>query len=188
MSDLELHASTTAIMLIDLQHGIMAYPTAPYATATITQRAAELAARFREKGSLVIYVCIDLAKMLDLPVDQSHRDPSAPPPPPIASEIVPEAGRRSGDLRITKRHWDAFAVPELERTLRASDIGTVVLCGVATHIGVESTARSAASRGFAVVLAEDATTSTSADAHQYAITNIFPQLGRVRSTAQLHPR
>jgi nicotinamidase-related amidase len=105
MSDLELDASTTAIMLIDLQHGMMAYPTAPYATATITHRAAELAARFREKGSLVVYVSVDLAKMLDLPVDQSHRDPSAPPPSPVASEIVPEAGWRPGDLRITKRDW-----------------------------------------------------------------------------------
>jgi nicotinamidase-related amidase len=187
MQDVELVASQTAVVLIDFQRGIMGYPTAPYSIASVLGVAADLADRFRQKGAIIVYVRVDLANMIQLPVDQSHRDPNAPPPPPAASEIVPEAGRQPDDLLITKRHWDAFGGTELERVLREHGVRTIVFCGVATHIGVESTGRSAASRGFEVVLAEDATTSTSADAHRYSITHIFPLLGRVRSAAQLHP-
>jgi nicotinamidase-related amidase len=187
MQDVELDASQTAVVLIDLQRGIMGYPTAPHTTASVLGVAADLAGRFRGKGATIVYVRVDLANMIQLPVDQSHHDPNVPPPQPAASEIVPEAGRQPDDLLITKRHWDAFGGTELERVLRERGIRTIVLCGVATHIGVESTARSAASRGFEVVLVEDATTSISADAHQYSTTYVFPLLGRVRSAVQVHP-
>ena len=187
MQDVELNASQTAVVLIDLQRGIMGYPTAPYTMAGMLGVAADLAERLRRKGALIVYVRVDLANMIQLPVDQSHGDPNAPPPPPSASEIVPEAGRQPDDLLITKRHWDAFGGTELERMLRERGVRTIVLCGVATHIGVESTARSAASRGFEVVLAEDAATSISADAHRYSTAHVFPLLGRVRSAAQVRP-
>jgi nicotinamidase-related amidase len=187
MQDVELKASQTAVVLIDLQQGVMGYPTAPHTTSSVFAVAADLADRFRSRGAIIAYVRVDVANMIRLAVDQSHRDPNAPPPPPTASEIVPEAGRQPDDLLITKRHWDAFGGTELEQMLRQRGVRTIVLCGVATHIGVESTARSAASRGFDVVLAEDATTSTSAEAHQYAITRVFPFLGRVRSAAQVRP-
>jgi len=187
MQDVELNASQTAVVLIDLQLGIMVYPTAPHTTASVLAVASDLADRFRRKGAIIVYVRVDLANLIQLPVDKSHRDPHAPPPPPTASEIVPEAGRQADDLLITKRHWDAFGGTELERVLCERGVRTIVLCGVATHIGVESTARSAASRGFEVVLAEDATTSISADAHRYSTTHVFPLLGRVRPAVQLRP-
>ena len=187
MQDVELNASQTAVVLIDLQRGIMGRPTAPHTTASVLAVAADLAERFRRKGAMIVYVRVDLANMIQLPVDQSHRDPNVPPALPTASEIVPEAGRQPDDLLITKRHWDAFGGTELERVLCERGVRTIVLCGVATHIGVESTARSAASRGFEVVLAEDATTSISADAHRYSTTHVFPLLGRVRSAVQVRP-
>ena len=186
MSDLELNASTTAVILIDLQRGILVYPTAPYPVGLVIQRGVELAGRFRSMGATIVYVRVDLANMVRGAADQSH-PVSNPPPPPEASEIVAEAGQQPGDVLITKRHWDAFGGTELERILRERGVRTVVLGGIATHIGVESTARSAASREFEVVLAEDATTSISAEAHRYAIENIFPRLGRVRLATQLHP-
>ena len=187
MQDVELNASQTAVVLIDLQLGIMVYPTAPHTTASVLAVASDLADRFRRKGAIIVYVRVDLANLIQLPVDKSHRDPHAPPPPPTASEIVPEAGRQADDLLITKRHWDAFGGTDLERVLCERGVRTIVLGGVATHIGVESTARSAASRGFEVVLAEDATTSISADAHRYSTTHVFPLLGRVRSAVQVRP-
>ena len=86
---------------------------------------------------------------------------------------------------ITKRHWSAFGGTDLEKVLRESDIETVVIVGIATNFGVESTARAAASLGFAVVLPEDATTSLSADAHNFSYRYIFPMLGRVRPVAEV---
>jgi nicotinamidase-related amidase len=181
-----LDAATTAVVLIDLQNGVMVFSTAPHAAATVVKTAAELAARFRGRGAAIVYVRVDLTDLVHLTVDQPSRDPNAPPPPAIASELVADAGQQPGDLIITKRYWDAFVGTDLEQKLRERNVRTILLGGIATNFGVESTARTAAALGFDVVLVEDAVTTISAEAHQFAISNIFPRLGRVRTSSQLH--
>jgi nicotinamidase-related amidase len=90
-----------------------------------------------------------------------------------------------GDLRITKRQWGAFHGTELDLQLRRRDIQTIVLGGIATNIGVESTARQAWENGYAVVLAEDATSGMSAEMHEFAIKNIFPRLSRIVKAGEI---
>ena len=58
----------------------------------------------------------------------------------------------------------------------------VLIGGVATSIGVESTARQAHELGFNVTLAVDAMTDMHADAHHHSVTRIFPRLGETGST------
>ena len=94
------------------------------------------------------------------------------------SELAPGLAE-SGDLRITKRQWGAFHGTELDLQLRRRSIDTIVLAGIATNLGVESTARAAFEHGYAVVVAEDACTSRSAEMHGFAVASIFPLLGRV---------
>lgn len=106
MEATKLTPEKTALVLIDLQQGITSRTTAPYTSAEVVEKARRLAEGFRAKGAMVVYVHVDLANFLSLPVDVPMRDPDAPAPPPSASEIVPEAGRREGDLLITKRHWE----------------------------------------------------------------------------------
>jgi nicotinamidase-related amidase len=103
-----------------------------------------------------------------------------------ASELVAESGvQPEEDLIITKRHWSAFGGTDLEAKLHGALINTVVIAGIATNFGVESTARAAASAGFSVVIVEDACTSLNAEAHRFVFEDIFPRLGRVRSTAEV---
>ena len=185
MATLEIEAKSTALILIDLQQGIVALPTAPYSSAEVVQRAAALAAAFREKGGTVVYVRVDLANMLRLPVDSPARDPNAPPPPASASELVPEAGRQAGDVLITKRQWGAFFGTDLEQQLRQRGIRKIVLGGIATNYGVESTARAAVGLGFELVVVEDATASLTATLHRFPHEHIFPRIGRVRTTAEV---
>ncbi len=185
MSQLDLDPRTAALILIDLQHGIVARETAPYPAATVVSKCAELATAFRSKGATVVYVHVDLANPLKVPADSPMRDPNAPPPPAAASEIVPEAGLEVGDLVILKRQWGAFFGTNLESLLEERGIRTVVIAGIATNFGVESTARAAAGIGLATVLVEDAMSSMSAELHRFAIENIFPRMGRVRSAQQV---
>lgn len=184
MNRLKLDSKTTALLVIDLQHGIVGLQTQPYPAQSVVEKAAGLVSVFRQMNAKVIFVRVDLANMRDLPVDVSHGDPDNPPPP-TASELVLESGGEKDDLVITKRHWSAFGGTDLEKILRDSAIETVVIAGIATNFGVESTARAAASLGFAVVLAEDATTSLNADAHNFSYRHIFPMLGRVRTAAEV---
>ncbi|MGL6019251.1 MAG: isochorismatase family protein, partial [Gibbsiella quercinecans] len=89
------------------------------------------------------------------------------------------------DILITKRQWGAFYGTELDLQLRRRGIKTLVLGGISTNIGVESTARAAWEHGYELVIAEDMCSAQSAEMHQFAFDHIFPRLARVRSTSEI---
>lgn len=101
-------------------------------------------------------------------------------PPPDWAEIVTEMGPKEGDFVITKRQWGAFYGTELDLELRRRGITTIVLCGISTNIGVESTARVAYEYGYNQIFAEDAMSAMSAEEHMFTITKTFPRIGLVK--------
>jgi nicotinamidase-related amidase len=185
MSSFKLDPKRTALVVIDLQQAVVAMQTAPHAPSEVVEKSARLASRLRGKGGMAVYVRVDIADFLQLPVDKPSRDANAPPPLPSASELVPEAGFQSGDVLITKRHWGAFAGTDLEQVLRQRGIDTVVLTGISTNAGVESTARQGTGLGFAFVVVEDACSSSEEESHKFAFERIFPRLARVRTTEEV---
>ena len=185
---IKLEAATTALVLIDLQKGIVSRPIAPYAGPDIVKTSIQVAERFRQAGATVVLVNVgfspDFKDALRQPVDQ----PSAMPPGgfPAGFMDLADGLAQPGDLRITKRQWGAFHGTELDLQLRRRGIQTIVLGGIATNAGVESTARQAWEHGYAVVLAEDATSGMSAEMHEFAIKNIFPRLSRIMKAGEIH--
>ncbi len=186
MEPLNLDPHTTALVLIDLQRGIVGRETAPYAPKDVVGQARRLAERCRHTGVQVILVRVSFAP--------DGRDRLAPradaagwsgTAPPDFSQIVPELGPVDGDLVITKRQWGAFYGTELDLELRRRGIRTLVLGGIATSFGVESTARDAYERGYEQVFVEDAMSGLTAEAHRFAVTTIFPRIGTVRSTEEV---
>jgi nicotinamidase-related amidase len=183
MNSLQLDSKTTALVLIDLQNWIFSRELSPYSAQDVIQRSRQLVEAFRKKAAPVIFLTVDLGNMTPLVVDTPSRDPNAPPPPPTALELSPDSGYMPDDLVLTKRHWGAFTGTELERVLTAHGIQTVVLCGVATNFGVESTARQGTGLGFSFVIAEDACTGgLGPEDHRFAMEKIFPRIARVRKT------
>jgi nicotinamidase-related amidase len=185
-AELTLDPATTALVLIDLQRGIVARDTRPHAAADVVANAVRLAGAFRAAGGTVVLVRVsyspDGRDALRPPADS----PNPPGPPPAGwDELVPELGPRDGDLVVTKRNWGAFYGTDLELQLRRRGIRTIVLAGIATNFGVESTARDAFERAYAQVIVEDATASFTAEAHAMAFSVVFPRLARVRSTEQV---
>lgn len=180
---LKLDPAKTALVLIDLQNGIMSRDTKPYTTTEVMERARALAEAFRAKGSLVVYVRVQMQDFLQLPADEGMSLPKEIPA--AASEIADAAGFKSNDLLVTKRHWGAFAGTNLEQELRGRGVDTVVLGGVATNMGVESTLRQGTGLGFAFVTVEDACSTFSPEMQDFAFQAIFPRLSRVRSTQQV---
>ncbi|MCL4460870.1 MAG: hydrolase [Nitrospirae bacterium] len=172
---------STALVLVDLQKGIVGRPLEPHSGERVIQNGGMLAERFRKAGASVVLVNVGFSKdfkdVLRQPVDQ----PNVMPPggyPSDFSEIV-EGLAGPGDLFITKRQWGAFYGTELDLQLRRRGIHSIVLGGVATNIGVESTARQAWELGYSLVFVEDATSSMSADMHRFAFEKIFPRIGSV---------
>ena len=185
MPAIEINPASTALILIDLQDGIVSRSPVPHSSADVLVHSASLASALRAKGGTVVYVHVDFCGMLNLPADAPARDPNAPPPPAIAMELAPGCGIADGDLRVTKRSWGAFYATDLDQHLRRRNIRAIILGGIATNIGVESTARDAFDRGYQIVFAENAMSSISPEAHAFAIGTIFPRMGRIRSTAEI---
>jgi len=183
---LHLESRKTAVVLIDLQHGIVSLPVQPRSSDDVVKASRTLADAARQHGASVVYVRVDLANMLPLQVDQSHRRAGGEPIPASASELVAGAGHQAGDLIVTKHHWGAFEPASgLESALRERGIDTIILAGIATNMGVESTARQATSLGFQVVIAADACSSLDAAAHAFTMEKIFPLMARVRTVDEI---
>ncbi|SEM79582.1 Nicotinamidase-related amidase [Sphingomonas gellani] len=175
-----LDPRTTALILIDLQQGIATDDKAPRTGAEVVGAAKALATRFRQAGAPVVLVHVAFApgSMPSQKVDK----PGLPPEgtPAAFSEFV-HGLREADDIVVLKRHWGAFTGTDLDLQLRRRGVRTVVIGGIATHMGVESTARSAWELSYDVVIAEDVTSAMSAETHRFAVETIFPQIARVSS-------
>jgi nicotinamidase-related amidase len=188
MTPLTIDPRKTALVLIDLQQGIVSRPAAPRTGLEVVLNAARLAAGFRALGSSVVLVRVtflpDFKDFLNAPADLPMQFDATALPPRWA-EFAPELEPQPGDIVITKRQWGAFYGTELDLQLRRREVRTIVLGGISTNIGVESTARNAYEHVYAQVFVEDAMASNSAEAHEFAVKNIFPRIGHVRSTEQV---
>src|SRR5271166_900811 len=169
----------TALILIDLQKGVVGMPTV-HPGAEIVKRAAALADAFRRHGLPVVLVNVDR-----LAPGRTEQAPNLAAFPADWTELVPELNRQPKDHTVTKRTWGAFTGTGLEAHLKKLGVTQVVIAGVATSIGVESTARQAQELGFHVTLAVDAMTDMNADAHLNSVTRIFPRLGETGSTQEI---
>jgi nicotinamidase-related amidase len=179
--------ATTALIVIDLQRGIVARDCMPHAAAAVVANAAKLVKRFRDLGALVVLVHVDFSADDRDRLKPNAEEAVAPRAAmgPDFSAFVPELGRAATDLVITKRQWGAFYGTALDLQLRRRGIKTIVLCGISTNFGVESTARDAYERGFDQLFVEDAMSGLSSGAHEFAIKTIFPRIGRIVRTEAL---
>lgn len=177
----------TALVLIDLQNGIVGNPgLAPYPGAEVVARAGLLAEAFRGHGLPVVLVRVTAA------ADGSDAAPgridggSHPRTWPAGWDVIAdELAGHPEDITVTKRNWGAFYGTDLDLHLRRRGITQIVLAGVATSIGVESSARAAHEHGYHVTLATDAMTDIDADTHRNSVERIFPRLGETGTTAEV---
>ena len=167
-----------ALVVVDLQRGIVAMPTAESA-ADVVRQAGRLAEAFRRHKLPVI-----LVKVEGLAPGRSEAGRRLPDPLPRGwSDFAPELNQHCSDHVVTKRTWGAFTNTDLERYLREKGVTQVVMSGISTSAGVESTARFAHELGFNVSFAMDAMTDTNAEAHANSAIRIFPRIGETGSTA-----
>ena len=184
---IELDPQTSALVLIDLQKGVLGNALTPVTSQELLVRGQALAARFRTAKATVVLVSVafssDGADMLRQPVDLARPIPAGGLP--AGWNEFPPGLMQSGDLHITKRQWGAFYGTELDLQLRRRRIRTIVLGGVATQIGVESTARQAYEHGYELLIVKDATSSTDAEGHDMSMKHIMPRLGRVVQSSDI---
>jgi nicotinamidase-related amidase len=184
---ISLDPKSTAIVLIDLQAGIVSMPLSPRKGDEVVCACGTLADRFRKAGAPVVLVNVAFARDFGdaprQPVDKPFPQPEGGHPEGW-SKLVYGLGRET-DIRVTKHQWGAFYGTDLDVQLRRRGIKTVVLGGIATNMGVESTARQAWEHGYDLVIIEDGCASFSAEMHNFAVNEIFPRLSRVVKAADI---
>jgi len=168
----------TALVLIDLQRGIVGRELAPRSGPEVVRTADSVAKALKARGGVIVRVHVsygpDGAAALKQDVDESAGSPS-----PGWDEFVDEAKPAEGDVVITKHQWGAFYGTELDLQLRRRGVNTIILGGIATNFGVESTARDAWERGYQLLLVEDIMAASLQQTHANSVKYIFPRLGRV---------
>jgi nicotinamidase-related amidase len=168
--------STAALVVIDLQKGITGF-TAELGSGEVVKRSAELAAAFRERGLPVVLV--NVTGRAPGRTDQGFPNRAFPPD---WANLMPELNAQPSDILITKQRVGAFLGTELDAKLRERGVTQVFMTGIATSIGVESTARSAFDLGYNVVFVSDAMLDMNPAAHKHCIEVMFPRLGEVETT------
>jgi nicotinamidase-related amidase len=169
----------TALIVVDLQRGIIGSQFI-HPIAEVIDRTRALLAAFRRNELPVVLV--NVAGGAPGRTEQPRRQQTFPEG---WTDLIPELDPKPGDILVTKRTWGAFASTDLETRLKQEGVTQVVVTGVATGTGVESTARQAYEQGFNVILAIDAMTDVRPEAHAYSVTHVFPRLGETGTTQQI---
>ncbi|WP_232344823.1 isochorismatase family protein [Actinoplanes awajinensis] len=168
-----VEAARSALIVIDLMPRIVSRDLEPHPGAAVVARSVSLATAFRAAGGVVVLVRVE-------------RPGVAEQPP--GSGFVPEMTPQAGDIEVVKQTVGAFSRTGLEAALRERGVQTVVMAGIATTMGVESTARAAADLGFEVVFVSDAMSGMTAQEHEHALTVVLPRFGEVVTTAEILKR
>ncbi len=184
-TDLNINKQNTALVVIDLQKGIASRNTLPHTAQEVIANSARLVKAFRGKRMPVFLVHVQGSRetMLNAVSDETLPRPASMPAD--WADFVDDVAPTPEDIVITKRQWGAFYGTDLDLQLRRRGIDTIVLCGIATDYGVESTARFAYEYGYQQIFAEDAMASMSEEQHNAAVKFVFKRMGRVRKTDEI---
>ncbi len=182
-----LKPEKTALVVIDLQNGIAdpGREMAPYSAAQVVGNASRLANAFAAQGALVVLVRVSTVDGRDMPKPKTDLPASLPQLPAGWDALVPELASVQNAHLITKHQWGAFYGTDLDLQLRRRGIDTIVLCGVSTGVGVDTTAREAYQHGYQQIFAEDAMAASTQEEHDYVCKHIFPRIGRIRTSAEV---
>lgn len=168
-----------ALLVVDLQQGTISNPLV-HPAAEILARAAGLVSGFQARSLPVVFACVD-----GTPAGRNEYGGGGRRYPADFTALAPELSPRPDDLRLTRSAWSAFAGTDLDADLRSRGVTQVVIVGLATSFGIESTARQAYDLGYNVVLVVDAMSDMRAESHEHSVSRVFPLLGQTGSTAEV---
>lgn len=192
----KIRQSTTAVVFNDMiNHNLVSSNPESQRIineSRIIENSARLVAEARRRGMRIIWILVErradeadvvapitdalIADGMKLAHPVTAGSEAARPP----AELTPQ----SEDLRVYKVRYDAFIGTNLDLLLRGNGIDTILLGGVSTNVGVESTARTARDYGYNVVVLTDCSLNVNLEAHHFTLKHILPRFARILSSEQ----
>lgn len=183
---LNFDPQSTALVVVDLQNFAIALDTVPTRTSELLANTVKIADACRDKDILVVLIRVGHEQnKLPHPSPKIDAGFSGFQFGPDAKEIAPELGPKPGDVIVDKYNWGAFHGTNLDTHLRRRGIRTLIVTGLVTNVGVDTTMREAQAHGYDQVLVKDAVAAMSLEEHDYILKYIAPRLSRVRTTAEV---
>lgn len=173
----------TALVLIDLQKGILAY-AGSHPVQDVLNNSAKLLAAFRKANLPIVIVNVNPGNAKWTSARKDAKQGGGTFDEELL-KIIPEIKTEPTDIFITKHTWSAFYETAIHDELQKRSVTGIVICGISTSAGVEGTSRAAAERGYNITFALDAMTDTNIEAHANTLKNIFPRLGEVDTTDKI---
>jgi len=188
-------AATSALVLVDITKGFLRMPIYGNDGPTVLANAVALADAFRERHSLVVLTAnagrpggqaVQAAGAArvgpSIPIERDMSQIMAAAREPDFGALPEELGPKAEDHLVRKHSWNAFHATDLDLQLRRLGVRTLVIGGIATNFGAESTAREARSHGYDVVFVTDVMRALSAEEHDHSVRYTFPMVGQVKTT------
>jgi nicotinamidase-related amidase len=191
MEDLKLSenefikAERSALVLIDLQNGITNRELLPHSSAKVIENASKLINAFSEKGAFIVLVRVSSVDGKDMVKPNTDLKVNVMQYPEDWDNLIPEIANSKNAHIVTKRQWGAFYGTDLDLQLRRRGIDTIVLGGISTNIGVDTTAREAYQHSYNQIFVEDAMTAVTKEEHEYVCKYIFPRIGKTRTSKEV---
>jgi nicotinamidase-related amidase len=176
-----LNPSSTALLVVHLQHDIVAAGTAFGKLFNPEVQARDVLAQcdkametLREAGGLVVPLRIafneDYSNLnASLPLLQMVAQAGCLKDGSEGAEIIPDVTLAEGDIVITHQRPGPFTGSELQDVLDSRGIANVVVCGVATNASVEGAVRQAADLGYNTLVVSDASSAADGSSHDASL-------------------
>lgn len=164
-----LDPQRTAVVLVDLMPRLLEQELEPHSGADVLATSLALAEGARNAGAPVVAIRVDRPNVAEQPPGSELAEPVA----------------KVADLVVVKRTVGGFYGTGLDTMLRERGIDTLVMTGIRTNMGVESTARAAADHGYEIVFVEDAMSARHKVEHEASLQFNFPRFGEVVASADL---
>jgi nicotinamidase-related amidase len=186
---LRIDPSRTAVLGMDCQNGIVSIYTKGDKDGFVA-RAASVLSHARASRITVIHVKVGFRPGLPEISSQNQLFGAVKASPQHQSlfqeplgDIHPALAPADGEVIVIKHRVSAFTGTDLAMILRANDIRTLVLFGIATSGVVLSTLLEASDADFRIAVIKDCCADLDADLHEALLAKLFPSRATVLSAA-----
>ena len=189
MTDGRINISSTALIIADFYKDMMG--TIPHSIErNVLDNTQKLQKAARQSGLLLCYSATGfrpgyIEKSARNKTFSQRKNSGQPAVSDPIEVIHPGVSPIDGEVVVGKHRVNALYGTDLDMTLRANQINTIIILGYATSGVVLSTTRFAADSDYSIIIVEDCCADTDPEVHNFLMEKIFPRQADVVTSVDM---